>query len=311
MFRIAALYKFTPLDDIAGLRARLVEAGDRLGIGGVLLLASEGINGTVAGAPSALGAFLDAIRADQRLSDLSWKESWAARAPFRRLRVRLKKEIVSMGAPDIVRPETVGEYVAPEDWNALISRDGVAVVDTRNDYEVAIGRFEGAIDPQTARFRDFPAWAETATALQGAQEVAMYCTGGIRCEKASALMRSLGCARVYHLEGGILAYLERVPEAQSLWRGDCFVFDERVSVSHGLRPGGYGLCRGCRRPVGEADRRHPLYEEGVRCAACAAETSEAQLQARRERRRQMALAAARGEAHLAGVGETGAPGEDL
>ena len=300
MHVIAALYKFAKLEDFEALQAPLRARGEALGITGILLLAREGLNGTIAGEERALAEFLDLLRADPRLSDLTWKESRSEQAPFRKLRVRLKKEIVSMGAADIVGPETVGEYVAPEDWNALISRPGVAVVDVRNDYEVAIGSFEGAIDPKTARFRDFPAWAETAEALKDADAVAMFCTGGIRCEKATALMRSLGHEKVYHLDGGILAYLEQTPEEESLWRGGCFVFDERVSVGHGLKPLDHGLCRGCRRPVGAEDRGHPDFEEGVQCPACAADISERQRAARLERRKQIALARDRGETHLGG-----------
>lgn len=302
MHLIAALYKFATLEDFQSLQAPLRREAEALGVTGVLLLAREGVNGTIAGEEGRLRAFLDILRADPRLADLSWKESRSAEPPFRRLRVRLKKEIVSMGAPDIVSGETVGEYVRPQDWNALISRPGVAVIDVRNDYETEIGAFEGALDPKTRRFRDFPAWAEASEALEGADAVAMYCTGGIRCEKASAYLRSLGHERVYHLEGGILAYLEQVPEEESLWRGGCFVFDERVSVGHGLEPLEHGLCRGCRRPIAAEDRGHPDFIEGVQCGACAGETSEAQREARRERMRQIALAKARGERHLAGDG---------
>ncbi|MEL6980276.1 MAG: rhodanese-related sulfurtransferase [Pseudomonadota bacterium] len=296
---IAALYKFAALPDAPRLvETYRAEAAVR-DLRGVLLIAPEGINGTISGAPERLRDFLALLRRDPRLADLSWKESWAEAAPTRRLRVRLKREIVSMGAPDIVSPATVGTYVAPRDWNALITTPGVAVIDVRNDYETAIGGFKGAIDPGTERFRDFPSWAEAAPALRGAEAVAMYCTGGIRCEKASAYLRALGHARVYHLEGGVLRYLETEPAETSLWRGQCFVFDERVSVGHGLAPGGLSLCRGCRRPLTAEDRRHPAFVDGVACAACAPATTEAQREGRAERMRQMALAQTRGAHHLA------------
>ena len=298
MHLIAALYKFAHLEDFAELRAPLIRNAERHGVRGMLLLAREGINGTLAGEEAGLRAFLDQLRADPRLADLTWKESWSTEPPFRKLRIRLKREIVSMGAADIVSTATVGDYVKPEDWNALISDPEVAVIDVRNDYETGIGGFEGAIDPQTRRFRDFPAWAAHAQTRSKDKPVAMYCTGGIRCEKASAYMRSIGFERVYHLEGGILAYLEQVPQARSLWRGGCFVFDERVSVGHGLTPLAHDLCRGCRRPITAEDRAHPDFIDGVQCGACAAQTSEAQRRARRERLRQIALAERRGERHL-------------
>ncbi|MEO1329116.1 MAG: rhodanese-related sulfurtransferase [Pseudomonadota bacterium] len=295
---VAALYKFAPIADPAALRARLAPVAAEAGLVGSLLIAPEGVNGTISGRESPLRAFLDRLRAETPLRDLRWKESWAAEAPFGRLKIRLKREIVSMGAPGIVSAETVGAYVEPEDWNEAISAPGVVVIDVRNDYEVAIGRFEGAVDPKTQSFRAFPDWAAAAAELSGRPTVAMYCTGGIRCEKASAHLRAQGFERVLHLKGGILEYLERVPEAQSLWRGDCFVFDERVSVGHGLAPGSLSLCRGCRRPLSAEDRARPDYAPGVSCRWCAAETSPDKARARQERRRQMRLSAARGERHL-------------
>ncbi len=306
---IAALYKFTPLEDLPGLRDMLFARGEAAGICGSLLLAPGGINGTIAGPEAALRWFLAELTADERFAGISLKESWSDEPPFMRFKVRLKREIVSMGAPDVVSPETVGTYVKPEDWNALIADPEVAVIDTRNDYEVAIGQFARAIDPETTRFRDFPDWAQQWTADLGdntnaegrpprPRAVAMYCTGGIRCEKATALMRSLGNPEVYHLDGGILSYLEKVPPEESLWQGQCFVFDERVSVGHGLEPGGLDFCRGCRRPITEADRTHSEFEDGVCCPACTSETTPQQREARRERHRQVALAEQRGARHL-------------
>ena len=292
-YLVAALYKFVPLPDYRELQPRFQAEAEARGLVGSLLLAEEGINGTIAGTETALRGFLAWLRSDPRLSDLEHKESRAAERPFARLKVRLKREIVSMGAPDIVSEESVGTYVKPEDWNALISRPDVVVIDTRNDYEVAIGAFEGAVDPKTQNFRAFPAWAVEATALANKPKVAMYCTGGIRCEKATAWMRAQGFDEVYHLDGGILKYLETVPEAESLWRGDCFVFDERVSVGHGLTEGPHTLCRGCRRPLAPEDRARPDFVEGVCCRWCAEDITENQRQRRQERQKQIALAKAR------------------
>jgi UPF0176 protein len=262
------------------------------------LLADEGINGTIAGTPAAIEAILAVIRALPGCAGLEVKLATAAAMPFHRMKVRHKREIVTMGRPDI-DPLAAGTRVAPQDWNALITAPGTITIDTRNDYEVAIGSFAGAIDPATPTFSDFPAWfAANREALAAAPAVAMFCTGGIRCEKATALLKSEGIENVHHLQGGILKYLETVPPEQSLWRGDCFVFDERVSVGHGLAPGGHSLCRACRRPVSAADRQSPLYEEGVSCPACHASRSEAQRAGYRERHRQEALAAARGQAHV-------------
>ncbi|MEM6670717.1 MAG: rhodanese-related sulfurtransferase [Pseudomonadota bacterium] len=290
---VAALYKFVPLPDYVALRERVRREAEAHNLTGSLLLAEEGVNGTIAGEPGQLRHFLGWLRTDARLADLEWKESWASHPPFGRLKVRLKREIVSMGAPDIVSNESVGAYVEPEDWNDLISQPDVVVVDTRNDYEVAIGQFEGAVDPKTATFRDFPAWAQEASALANKPRVAMYCTGGIRCEKATAYLRAQGFEEVHHLRGGILKYLETVPPEQSLWRGECFVFDERVAVGHGLREGPYELCRGCRRPISPEDKLRSDYEAGVSCHWCADEITDEQREGRRERQRQIALTTAR------------------
>lgn len=295
---IAAFYLFAELEDAAALAPELQARAEAAGLVGSMLVASEGVNGTLAGAPSVLRGFLAGLRADRRLAALDWKESWAATPPFRRMKVRLKREIVSMGAVGVVRPETVGAYVPPSDWNALIRDPEVAVVDVRNDYEIALGRFEGSIDPETASFRDFPAWADHAAGLRSARAVAMYCTGGIRCEKATAYARSIGFENVYHLEGGILRYLEEVPEAESLWRGECFVFDERVSVDHTLQRGTHDLCHGCRRPISATDKTSPDYTPGVSCPACVGDLSQQGREARAERMRQIRLAEARGERHL-------------
>ena len=230
---------------------------------------------------------------------MEWKESRAEEQPFRRLKVRLKREIVTLGHP--VDPNAVvGTYVAPEDWNAVVNDPDTVLIDTRNDYEVSIGTFEGAVDPRTSSFGQFPEWwGENRDALEG-KRIAMFCTGGIRCEKSTNYLISQGIEDVYHLKGGILQYLEDVPEEESLWQGDCFVFDERVSVGHGLSQGPHALCRACRRPLTPRDMERPEYEAGVQCHHCVNEHSEADRARFRERQKQIALAKARGETHLAG-----------
>ncbi len=302
----AALYKFVALPDFADLQAPLLAVCEANQVKGTLLLASEGINGTIAGLPDGVHAVLAHLRSDARLALLTHKESWADAPPFLRLKVRLKKEIVTLGVPGVSPTLMAGTYVKPQDWNALISDPDVVLVDTRNDYEVAIGSFEGAIDPHVKTFADLPEWVAAQEgeggALQAAggkkPKVAMFCTGGIRCEKSTALLKMRGYDEVYHLEGGILKYLETVPEAQSLWAGDCFVFDERVSVGHGLKPGGFELCRSCRHPVGDADRASPKYELGISCPQCFDAKTEGQKRGFAERQRQVALARQRGLAHV-------------
>jgi UPF0176 protein len=302
-FHVAALYKFTPFADPEALRAALLAACEAHGIKGTLLLAREGINGTIAGTANALASVLDHIRALPGCADLEVKFSAAPDIPFHRMKVRAKREIVTMGEPDIDPTLSVGTYVDPHDWNALIADPETIVIDTRNDYEVAVGTFAGAVDPQTPSFRDFPAWfrAHREELLAGKKRVAMFCTGGIRCEKSTSFLRAEGVEEVYHLKGGILRYLEQVPEDQSLWQGECFVFDERVSVGHGLAQGTFQLCRACRRPLDEAALAHPDYEDGVSCPACIGERTPEQRAGYAERQRQEALARARGELHVGAV----------
>ncbi|MBD3786246.1 MAG: rhodanese-related sulfurtransferase [Sphingomonadales bacterium] len=298
MFTVAALYHFTRFEDPAALRGPLAAIACGQGVKGTLLLAREGINGTIAGPRAGIDAVLAHIRALPGCAELVWKESAAETMPFGRMKVRLKAEIVTMGQPDVDPRAAVGHYVAPTDWNALISEPDVVVIDTRNDYEVAIGTFQGAIDPGTRSFREFPQWwAENAARFHN-KRVAMFCTGGIRCEKSTNYLLSQGVEQVYHLQGGILKYLEEVPQAESLWQGECYVFDGRVSLRHGLVPGDYTTCHACRRPLAPADLTHPDYEPGVSCHHCRDEYSEADRARFRERERQMQLAAARGTAHL-------------
>jgi UPF0176 protein len=300
--RVAALYRFTPFEDCEAIRAPLASACCSRGVKGTLLLAHEGINGTIAGSDESIEAVLAHIRALPGCADLDVKESRARTMPFHRMKVRIKREIVTMGEPDIDPLADVGHYVAPADWNALIDRPDTILIDTRNDYEVAVGTFAGAIDPRTRTFRDFPAWfrahKDELLAQGQAPKIAMFCTGGIRCEKATAFLKAEGLDEVYHLKGGILAYLESIPAEDSRWQGECFVFDQRTTIAHGLAPGSHEICHACRMPVSAGDRASPLYSEGVSCPACHADRTDAQRAGYAERHRQTRLAEARGAAHV-------------
>ena len=297
-WRVAALYRFAPLHDYRELREPLLGMCELLGLCGTLLLAEEGINGTVAGRGGAVDRLMDYLRADPRLADLDVKYSTAAERPFHRMKVRLKKEIVTLGQPGTDPNRKVGTYVEPEDWNALITRPDVTLIDTRNHFEVGLGTFRSALDPRTESFRDFPGWVKSNRDKISKPKVAMFCTGGIRCEKASSWMLENGFEEVYHLKGGILRYLETQGEADSLWEGDCFVFDNRVAVGHGLAESPVTQCHSCRLPLRDADREHPDYEEGVSCAHCADSLTEARRSALRERQKQVELASRRGELHV-------------
>ncbi|MBF9061178.1 rhodanese-related sulfurtransferase [Rhodobacterales bacterium HKCCSP123] len=306
MITVAALYQFTAFPDPAALRGPLLSLCEAQGVKGTLLLAGEGINGTIAGSRAGIDAVLAHIRALPGCADLEWKESTAEAMPFGRMKVRLKREIVTMGVPGTDPRAIVGTYVEPAAWNDLISAPDVAVIDTRNDYEVAIGTFRGAVDPETESFRDFPAWWAANKDRFHNKRIAMFCTGGIRCEKSTAFLKAQGVAEVYHLKGGILKYLEEVPEGESLWEGGCFVFDERVAVGHGLETLPHELCRACRRPILPGDRARPEFEEGVQCHLCVEEYSEEDRARFRERQRQVKLAEARGAAHVGAVAKGGA-----
>ena len=298
MIRVAALYRFAAFDDPAAIRTALEARARALGIRGTLLVAGEGINGTIAGAPEAVDAMVATIRSLPGCAGLAPKFADAAAMPFHRLKVRLKREIVTLGVAGIDAARDAGTYVSPADWNALVDDPDTVVIDTRNGYEVAVGSFAGAIDPGTDAFRDFPAWVDAHRDELAGKRIAMFCTGGIRCEKATALMKAEGFDDVHHLDGGILRYLEEVPEGESRWRGECFVFDERVAVGHGLAPGSHVLCRGCRMPVSPEDRASPLYAEGVSCPRCHASRDEVQRAGYAERHRQVRLAAERGGSHV-------------
>ena len=301
---VAALYLFARFTDCQGMRAPLDSLCRRQGVRGTLLLAPEGINGTIAGAGEAIAIVLKHIRGLPDCADLEVKMSCATEMPFHRLKVRIKREIVTMGEP-VDPKKIVGTYVEAKDWNKLISDPDTIVIDTRNDYEVSVGTFAGATNPKTASFRDFPAWFRSARdglLGRGRQpRVAMFCTGGIRCEKSTAFLKQEGVEDVHHLSGGILKYLEVVPEEASLWRGECFVFDERVTVGHGLRRGTHELCRACRRPLSRDDLASPQYEAGSSCSACHSLRSEKQRASYRERHRQELLSSEQGRSH---VGQT-------
>ena len=295
---VTALYHFTKFAGHKALQAPLQAVCDKNGVKGSLLLAHEGINGTIAGTRKGIDAALAAIAALQGCSDFGYKESTAAEMPFLRMKVKLKKEIVTLGRPSVDPTAHVGHYVNPEDWNDLIEQDDVVLIDTRNDYEVDIGTFKGAIDPKTKSFGEFPDWWEKNKARFHNKRVAMFCTGGIRCEKSTNFLMGEGVEDVYHLKGGILQYLEDVPQEKSTWEGECFVFDSRVSIKHGLKEGQYELCFACRMPLAPADFDRPEYEHGVTCHLCIDDHSEDRKERFRERQKQVELAKKRGLQHI-------------
>lgn len=302
----AALYQFVDLPDYAALVAPLQAHCNAHGVVGTLLLAPEGINGTIAGTPDGVQAVLSWLRSDPRLAGLQHKEARSELLPFYRMKVRPKREIVTLGVPGLNPAKNAGTYVKPSDWNALIEQRDVVLIDVRNDYEVKIGSFAGAVDPLTSSFSELPGWVERASAPGGVlaetdgkkPRVAMFCTGGIRCEKSTAYLRTQGFDEVYHLEGGILKYLETVPAEHSRWQGDCFVFDERVSVGHGLAPGHHELCRSCRWPLGAEEIASPLFERGISCPYCHGTRSAEALAGLAERQKQMELARQRAQQHI-------------
>ena len=295
---VCAMYKFVTLDNFEALRQPLLDTMLEHDVRGTLLLALEGINGTVSGTRESIDALLNWLGQDERLADIVYKESFESEQPFYRTKVKLKKEIVTMGVEGIDPRKVVGTYVKPQDWNALISDPDVVLVDTRNDYEVGIGTFEGAIDPKTKTFREFPQYVKDNLDPEKNKKVAMFCTGGIRCEKSTAYLKEQGFDEVYHLEGGILKYLEEVPQEDSMWQGECFVFDNRVTVDHNLEPGKYDQCHACRRPITEEDKQSEHFVQGVSCHFCIDEYTPEQRERFKQREKQMQLAKARGEDHL-------------
>ncbi|MCW8108500.1 rhodanese-related sulfurtransferase [Alteromonas ponticola] len=297
-FVVCAMYKFVALEDYQQLRQPLLNAMEVNGIKGTLLLAAEGINGTVSGSREGIDNLIAYLNRDERINPISHKESFHDTQPFYRTKVKLKKEIVTMGVEGIDPRNTVGTYVKPKDWNALISDPDVTVIDTRNEYEIKVGTFKNAINPKTESFREFPEYVHTKLDPAKNKKVAMFCTGGIRCEKSTAYLKEQGFDEVYHLEGGILQYLEDVPQDQSLWEGDCFVFDNRVAVNHQLEKSVYDQCYACRLPITEMDRQSDQYEAGVSCPQCYGTHTEEQIARFREREKQVNLARARNEEHV-------------
>ena len=297
---VVALYRFVRLDDFPLLRAPLLEVCQQAQVKGTLLLAKEGINGTISGSRKGVDTVIAWLEQDPRFACLDWKESFHGAQPFHRMKVKLKKEIVTMGVEDIDPTVCVGQYATPAQWNALIDDPDCLVIDTRNDYEVAIGTFRGAINPETEHFRDFPSWVDTHLQPSRHKKVAMFCTGGIRCEKSTSYLVSQGFEQVWHLQGGILKYLEEVPVSESRWQGECFVFDARVAVNHDLEQGSFDQCYACRHPITEAAKESPQYEKGISFPRCYDQRSDRQRARFQERQKQVGLAASRGERHIGG-----------
>jgi UPF0176 protein len=295
---VCALYKFVTLENYHALQRPLQTVMEQHAIRGTLLLAHEGINGTVSGTRNGIDALLAWLRADPRLANIDSKESFAENVPFNRAKVKLKKEIVTMGIEGIDPKSVVGTYVSPSEWNALISQSDVLLIDTRNDYEVQIGTFKNAVNPHTESFREFPHYVKEHLDPAKHTKIAMFCTGGIRCEKSTAYLKEQGFDNVYHLKGGILKYLEQIPVQESLWEGECFVFDERVAVNHQLKKGHYDQCNACRSPITETDKQSPTYQQGVSCIHCHDKITPNQKIRFMEREKQMELARQRGEAHI-------------
>ena len=298
---VSALYKFVTLDNFSELRKPLLKVMEESGVKGTLLLAKEGINGTIAGDRHGIDAVLAWLRSDPRLADVDTKESYENEMPFYRSKVKLKKEIVTMGVENIDPKKVVGTYVKPKDWNALISNPDVILIDTRNDYEVKIGGFKHAVNPETETFREFPQYVKENLDPSQHKKVAMYCTGGIRCEKSTAYLKEQGFEEVFHLQGGVLKYLEEIPAEESLWEGECFVFDNRVAVNHDLEKGQYDQCYACRYPITQEEKQSSQFEQGVSCPHCYDKVSKQQRQRFSEREKQVKLAKERGEEHIGSI----------
>tara|TARA_B110000027_G_scaffold18182_1_gene18734 strand:- start:566 stop:1507 length:942 start_codon:yes stop_codon:yes gene_type:complete len=298
MLTICALYKFTRLDDFEEIQGPLKIFLESLNIRGTLLLAKEGVNGTISGDNDSIMKSLDYLQKDERLVGLEYKFSYSEKPPFKRLKVKLKKEIVTLGVSNIDPIFSSGTYVKPADWNELINDPDVVLIDTRNNYEFEIGSFKGSINPNTETFREFPAYTKNNLEKYRDKKIAMFCTGGIRCEKSTAYLKSKGFENVFHLQGGILKYLEEIKEDESLWEGECFVFDDRVAVKHNLELGKYDQCHACRFPITDEDKEHPHYEKGASCPRCFGTKNSSQVSRYREREKQVQLAKSRGESHI-------------
>ena len=295
---VAALYKFADFPDYKEFQPKLLDFCKAHNVMGTLLIAEEGINGTIAGPREGIDAALKFIRSHPSFTDIEHKESLASKPPFLRMKVKLKTEIVTMGVPGVTPRKSVGAYVTPKEWNTLLKQDDVVVIDTRNDYEYEIGTFKGAINPNTEVFRDFPKYMEENWSPKKHKRIVTFCTGGIRCERATALLNDMGYDEVYHLKGGILKYLEEIPQEESLWDGECFVFDNRVSVTHGVKEGNYDQCYGCRYPVSAEQKQHPHYKVGVHCHRCYEKRSAEQHRIAETRHRQVEIAKEKGIKHI-------------
>ena len=298
MFSVCALYKFVRLDDFEEIQNPLKLFLESLNIRGTLLLAKEGINGTISGDKDNILKAIDHLQSDKRFRELEIKYSYSKKPPFKRLKVKLKKEIVTLGVSDIDPKNSNGTYVKPSDWNELINDPDVILIDTRNNYEFEIGSFRGSINPHTETFREFPSYTKNNLEKYRDKKIAMFCTGGIRCEKSTAYLKSKGFENVFHLQGGILKYLEEIKEDESLWEGECFVFDDRVAVKHNLELGKYDQCHACRFPITDEDKEHPHYEKGASCPRCYGTKNSSQVSRYREREKQVQLAKSRGESHI-------------
>ena len=299
---VAALYKFVEIDDLLSLQSNLYEICEKNNIIGTILIANEGINGTISGKNNEINQTISLLKSDKRFANIEIKYSSTDKQPFHRMKVRLKKEIVTIGLPEINPNKKVGTYVKPEDWNDLISDPNVIVIDTRNKYETKIGSFQNALDPETSSFREFPDWVKKfkSSKENANKKIAMFCTGGIRCEKASSLMKEEGFEDVYHLQGGILKYLETIDKENSLWNGECFVFDQRVCLTDELEVGSYKMCFACRMPITEEEMQNEKYIEGISCIYCYDKTTKEKKERFGSRQRQILLAKERGEKHLGG-----------
>ncbi len=299
---VAALYKFVEIDDLLSLQSNLYEICEKNNIMGTILIANEGINGTISGKTNEINQTISLLKSDKRFTNIEIKYSSTDKQPFHRMKVRLKKEIVTIGLPEINPNKKVGTYVKPDDWNDLISDPNVVVIDTRNKYETKIGSFQNALDPETSSFREFPDWVKKfkSSKENANKKIAMFCTGGIRCEKASSLMKEEGFEDVYHLQGGILKYLETIDKENSLWNGECFVFDQRVCLTDELEVGSYKMCFACRMPITEEEMQNEKYIEGISCIYCYDKTTKEKKERFGSRQKQILLAKERGEKHLGG-----------
>ena len=299
---VAALYKFVEIDDLLSLQSNLYEICEKNNIMGTILIANEGINGTISGKTNEINQTISLLKSDKRFTNIEIKYSSSDKQPFHRMKVRLKKEIVTIGLPEINPNNKVGTYVKPDDWNDLISDPNVVVIDTRNKYETKIGSFQNALDPETSSFREFPDWVKKfkSSKENANKKIAMFCTGGIRCEKASSLMKEEGFEDVYHLQGGILKYLETIDKENSLWNGECFVFDQRVCLTDELEVGSYKMCFACRMPITEEEMQNEKYIEGISCIYCYDKTTKEKKERLGSRQKQILLAKERGEKHLGG-----------